>query len=80
MLFLLFLLIGAAIVAVLVWRTLGAEQASSDDRAVRFPDRPAGPVSRPGPPPRAGGPDDDPDFLRQLDKKVKGRDEDPPGP
>ncbi|TCK20208.1 hypothetical protein [Pseudonocardia endophytica] len=75
----LFLLIGAAIVAVLVWRTLGAEQAPSDDRAVRSPDRPADPVSRPSPPPRPSGPDDDPDFLRQLDEKVKGRDEEPPG-
>ncbi len=74
----LFLLIGAAIVAVLVWRTLGAEQPSSDERSVRSPDHPAGPVSRPSPPPRASGPDDDPDFLRQLDEKVKGRDEEPP--
>lgn len=75
----LFLLIGVAIVAVLVWRTLGAEQASSSDRAVRPPDGPSGPVTRPSPPPRASGPDDDPDFLRQLDEKVKGRDEEPPG-
>ena len=75
----LFLLIAAAIVAVLVWRTLGAEQASSVDRSVRSLDRPAGSVSRPSPPPRPSGPDDDPDFLRHLDEKVKGRDEDPPG-
>jgi len=75
----LFLLIGAAIVAVLVWRTLGAEQAPSDDRTLRSVGRPAGSVSRPSPPPRASGPDDDPEFLRQLDEKVKGRDEEPPG-
>ncbi len=73
----LFLLVGAAIVAVLVWRTLGAEQASSD-RSVRSPESYSGTVSRPSPPPRASGPDDDPDFLRQLDEKVKGPDDDPP--
>jgi hypothetical protein len=31
------------------------------------------------PPPRALGPDDDPDFLRDLDKKRKRRDDTSPG-
>jgi hypothetical protein len=35
-------------------------------------------VAGPSRPPRVSGPDDDPDFLRQLDEKVRKRDE-PPG-
>ncbi|MFP5069431.1 hypothetical protein ACLFMI_07175 [Pseudonocardia nantongensis] len=73
MLFLI-LLLGAAIVAVLLVRTLRAEQMVSD------------PGSRPELPwssgqrtekPRTTGPDDDPDFLRELDEKVRNQDEPP---
>ncbi|ALE72087.1 hypothetical protein Ae168Ps1_2662 [Pseudonocardia sp. Ae168_Ps1] len=73
MLFLI-LLLGAAVVAVLLVRTLRSEQVVSD-RLPR-PDFPwsAGQKSER---PRTTGPDDDPDFLRQLDEKVR-NEEDPP--
>lgn len=73
MLFLI-LLLGAAVVAVLLVRTLRSEQMVSD------------PSTRPELPwttgqrterPRATGPDDDPDFLRELDEQVRNQD-DPP--
>jgi hypothetical protein len=60
--------VGAAIIALVLWKAMAAR-----------PDTP--PVSRrqaPGAtPPRVSGPDDDPEFLRRLDEKVKRRD-DPP--
>jgi hypothetical protein len=63
-------LVGAVIVALLVWRAMNA---AGDGRA-----RPGGSVprqARPAPP-RVSGPDDDPEFLRQLDERVR-RPEDP---
>lgn len=73
MLFLI-LLLGAAVVAVLLVRTLRSEQMAADRT-----ERPALPwATGPKPErPRATGPDDDPDFLRQLDEKVR-NEEDPP--
>jgi hypothetical protein len=73
MLFLI-LLLGAAVVAVLLVRTLRSEQVVSDR-----PARPEFPWSAGQKPerPRTTGPDDDPDFLRQLDEKVR-NEEDPP--
>jgi hypothetical protein len=62
--------VGAAIIALVLWKAMNSSRSD------------APPVARrPQPPgagrPRASGPDDDPDFLRQLDEKVKRRD-DPP--
>lgn len=63
--------IGAAIIALVLWRAMNSSN----------PSRSAPPPTRRTPPhglrPRASGPDDDPDFLRQLDERVKRRD-DPP--
>jgi hypothetical protein len=62
--------VGAAIIALVLWKAMNSSRSE------------APPVARrPQPPgagrPRVSGPDDDPDFLRQLDEKVKRRD-DPP--
>ncbi|MBC3189592.1 hypothetical protein H7X46_00735 [Pseudonocardia sp. C8] len=73
MLFLI-LLLGAAVVAVLLVRTLRSEQVVGD-RLPR-PELPWATGQRTGRP-RAAGPDDDPDFLRELDEKVRNQ-EDPP--
>ena len=59
----------AALVAVILWRTMSAGQG--EERS------PFGPARREVPPRRVSGPDDDPDFLRQLDERVR-RPEDPP--
>ncbi|MEQ3550427.1 hypothetical protein WIS52_08090 [Pseudonocardia nematodicida] len=69
------LLLGAAVVAVLLVRTLRSEQMVSD----RIP-RPELPwtTGQRAEKPRATGPDDDPDFLRELDKKVRNDEEPPP--
>ena len=61
--------IGAAVIALVLWRAMNTARAD-------VPQRPSGPVAGPTRP-RASGPDDDPDFLRQLDEKVRKRD-DPP--
>lgn len=73
MLFLI-LLLGAAVVALLLVRALRSEQVVSE----RLP-RPELPWMTGQKPqrPRAAGPDDDPDFLRELDEKVRNQD-DPP--
>ena len=62
--------VGAAIIALVLWKAMNSSRSD------------APPVARrPQPPgagrPRVSGPDDDPDFLRQLDERVKRRD-DPP--
>jgi hypothetical protein len=64
--------VGAAIIALVLWKAMnsGAIELSQPQRG-----RPA---PRQGRLPRVSGPDDDPDFLRQLDEKVRRRDE-PPG-
>lgn len=73
----LFVLVGAAIIAVLLWRTLASERVSSDpEQPQQRPDLPWSGMTRPERP-RASGPDDDPEFLKQLDEKVRGQ-EDPP--
>ncbi|OZM80397.1 hypothetical protein [Pseudonocardia sp. MH-G8] len=64
--------VGAAIIALVLWKAMNSG-------AVEFPQpQRQRPVVRPGRPARVSGPDDDPDFLRQLDEKVRRRDE-PPG-
>ena len=64
--------VGAAIIALVLWKAMNSG-------AVEFPQPQArGPVAGASRAPRVTGPDDDPDFLRQLDEKVRRRDE-PPG-
>jgi hypothetical protein len=64
--------VGAAIIALVLWKAMNSG-------AVEFPQpQRRGPVAGPARAPRVSGPDDDPDFLRQLDEKVRRRDE-PPG-
>jgi len=58
----------AAIIALVLWKAMNASRSVPPPATRRTP--PAGRA-------RASGPDDDPDFLRQLDEKVKRRD-DPP--
>jgi hypothetical protein len=61
--------VGAAIIALVLWKAMNTG-------AVDFPQSRRRPVAGPSRPP-VSGPDDDPDFLRQLDEKVRKRD-DPP--
>ena len=62
--------VGAAIIALVLWKAMNASRSDAPPVARR--------AQSPGPGrPRVSGPDDDPDFLRQLDEKVKRRD-DPP--
>ncbi|MBW0119304.1 hypothetical protein [Pseudonocardia abyssalis] len=61
--------VGAAIIALVLWKAMST---------VRGDAPPTGEPAVPGPSrPRVSGPDDDPDFLRQLDERVK-RQDDPP--
>ena len=59
--------VGAAIIALVLWKAMNSSRSAASP-----------PARRPSAPPRVSGPDDDPDFLRQLDEKVRRRDE-PPG-
>ncbi len=61
--------VGAAVIALVLWRAMNTAGAE-------IPQQPGRPQASP-PRMRVSGPDDDPDFLRQLDEKVKRRD-DPP--
>ena len=63
--------VGAAIIALVLWKAMNTSRGDAPP--------PVGPRQQPQGParPRVSGPDDDPDFLRQLDEKVKRRD-DPP--
>jgi hypothetical protein len=62
--------VGAAIIALVLWKAMNSSRSAAPPPTRRAP-------SQQGPRPRVSGPDDDPDFLRQLDEKVKRRD-DPP--
>lgn len=62
-------LVGAVIVALLVWKAMNAA-GGRPDAGGSLPRQ-----ARPAPP-RVSGPDDDPEFLRRLDEKVR-RPEDP---
>jgi hypothetical protein len=62
--------VGAAVIALVLWKAM----STSSSQVLQPPRRPMMGSGRP----RVSGPDDDPDFLRQLDEKVRRRD-DPPG-
>jgi hypothetical protein len=58
--------LGAAVIALVLWRAMNTTSGDVAETPTRAPARP-----------RANGPDDDPEFLRQLDERVRRR-EDPP--
>lgn len=58
--------VGAAVIALVLWRAMNT--GTGDVTEV-----PARPLVRP----RVNGPDDDPDFLRQLDERARRQDEPP---
>jgi hypothetical protein len=61
--------VGAAVVALVLWKAMNTAQpdgAPPPRRQYTGPTRPR---------PRVSGPDDDVDFLRQLDEKVRRRDD-----
>ena len=61
--------VGAAIIALVLWKAMNSVRGEAPPAAER---------QVPGPSrPRVSGPDDDPDFLRQLDERVR-RQNDPP--
>ena len=62
--------VGAAIIALVLWKAMNAVRRDVPPVASRS--QSSGSTRA-----RVSGPDDDPDFLRQLDEKVKRRD-DPP--
>jgi hypothetical protein len=61
--------VGAAVIALVLWKAMNTAAAEGP----QLPRRPIPGAGRP----RVSGPDDDPDFLRQLDEKVRRRDEPP---
>jgi hypothetical protein len=63
--------VGAAVIALVLWRAMNTARTD-------MPQPPRGPSTGPTRT-RASGPDDDPDFLRQLDEKVRRRDDPPTG-
>ena len=62
--------IGAAVIALVLWKAMSTASRSDGPapggRATAHPSQP-----------KVSGPDDDPDFLRQLDDKLRRRDEPP---
>ena len=64
--------VGAAIIALVLWKAMNTSRSDT-------PPAPRG-SSRGDLGPRVSGPDDDPDFLRKLDEKVRRRDDPPTRP
>lgn len=64
----------AALVIAIAWRGAGAPQnrsGATDDRPTS-PNHPSVRGPRPNPPRRVIAPDDDPDFLREIDRRLRG--------
>ena len=61
--------VGAAVIALVLWKAMNTARVEAPPP----PRRPSAGTTAP----RVSGPDDDPDFLRKLDERVKRR-EDPP--
>lgn len=57
------------LVIMLAWRGVGMNRGN-DDTPPQREQRPSRPIRYPGPRPTA--PDDDPDFLREIDRKLRG--------
>jgi len=69
MLLFLIAFVGAAVIALVLWKAMNSAQGETPAEPIRRrPDAVR---------PRVSGPDDDPEFLRQLDERVRRR-EDPP--
>ena len=64
--------VGAAVIALVLWKAMNTAQAEVPQSS---PERPAVSPQRT----RVSGPDDDPAFLRQLDERVRRRDDPPAG-
>jgi hypothetical protein len=62
--------LGAAVIALVLWKAMNASSRPDATPQRRSPSAPT--------PPSVSGPDDDPEFLRQLDERVRRRDEPPP--
>jgi len=62
-------LVGAAVIALVLWKAMNAARGEIPEAQ----GRPVPPPSRP----RVSGPDEDPDFLRQLDERARRQDEPP---
>ena len=63
--------VGAAVIAIVLWKAMNTTEKPEVTRPSGRP--PSGPSL-----PRTSGPDDDPEFLRKLDEKLRRRDEPPP--
>ena len=68
MLLFLIAFVGAAVIALVLWKAMNTAQGETPAEPARRPDTVR---------PRVSGPDADPEFLRQLDERVRRR-EDPP--
>jgi hypothetical protein len=55
------------LVIVLAWRGVGASSRQDQDR-------PTPPPQRPARPPRIVAPDDDPEFLSEINRRLRGED------
>ena len=58
-----------ALVIALAWRGIGARTPRSEDTGPSF-ERPL----RPAHPPKVIAPDDDPEFLNEIDRRLRGED------
>lgn len=61
-------LVVTVLVITLAWRGFGADGARTR------PDEPSPRLHRPTRAPRPTAPDDDPEFLREIDRKLRGED------
>lgn len=61
------------LVIVLAWRGIGTTRNTDGDGFPPAPQRPERPVRR-AQPPRVVAPDDDPEFLSEIDRKLRGED------
>jgi len=58
------------LVIALAWRGIGARTPGTDPSSGQAPTRP----TRPSRPTRTLAPDDDPEFLNEIDRKLRGED------
>ncbi|MTD14495.1 hypothetical protein GIS00_11110 [Nakamurella sp. YIM 132087] len=70
--YLLIAIVLTAVVILLAWRGIGSHTPGGEPGG-EAADRPQWP-QRPKPRPKSVAPDDDPDFLREIDRKLRGED------